>query len=131
MQTNSVADIFDVGKTGDFALTVAGNIDECGIHIWRLVEALYRCDRKELLARPMVDQRLKNRKVTDVLFRHYLRQIFQFFWSVSAFLGLIAELLADCPVERVALRAFGEVDVAETEETVGFFLFLLSVVVTL
>ena len=74
----------------------------------------------------MVDQRLKNRKVADVLFRHHLRQTFQFFWSVSAFLGLIAELLADRPVERVALRAFGEVDVAKAEETIGFFFFFVE-----
>ena len=106
MQTNGVTNIFYISKSRYFTLAVASNIYECGIYIGRLVEALQWCDREELLARPMVDQRLKNRKVADVLIRHRLWQIFQFFWSVGAALSLVTELLADRPVERIDLRTF-------------------------
>ena len=111
MQTKCATHIFYICKLGNLAFTIASNVNQSRIHIRRLIETMQRRDRKELIAGPMIDQRLKDRKIADVLIGHHLRQRLEFFRRIARTFSLFGEFLANLPISGIGLGFFSEIEI--------------------
>ncbi len=67
MQREGVLDVLQVGEFVDFPVGIAGDIDQRPLVIRLSREAMDRHDREELAERPVIEERLENREVADVL----------------------------------------------------------------
>src|SRR5437016_11536236 len=67
MKWKCVAHILQIGELGNFAVRVAGNVDDGALSIRRSGQAMDGHDWKKLTERPMIEKRLKNGKIADVL----------------------------------------------------------------
>jgi hypothetical protein len=84
-----------------------------------------RGDGEELLERPVVEERLEDGEVADVLVGEELVEVVEFLGLVAGFLAaLLGDLFADLPEERLGGGAVLEVEVAEVEERERLLLFL-------
>ena len=58
----------------NFTVGIAGDIDQTPLVDGSFVETLDRNDREELLESPVIDERLKNAKIAEVLFAELFHQ---------------------------------------------------------
>ena len=129
MESEGLADIFEVDEVVDLAVGVAGDVDERRLDGRTLVEAVDRGDREELVQGPVIEQGLEDREVADVLFGQHRIEAGEFVGDVGAVLEVFADLAADVPEEPVGGGSFLQAEVAEAETGVGLLAFLLGVVI--
>src|SRR2546423_15654874 len=67
MKRQGISNIQQVDELGDLAIRVAGNIHNGAITLGRLSQAMNRHDGKELAEGPMIEERLKDGAIADVL----------------------------------------------------------------
>ena len=67
MQRQRVLHILQVDKLADLPVRIAGDVDKCALPFGRCREAMDRHDREKLAERPMIEERLENGEVADVL----------------------------------------------------------------
>ena len=79
MKGQGIAHVQQIDELGNLPIGIAGNIDDGAIAFGRLRQPVNRHDGKELAEGPMIEQRLKDGKVADVL---VAQRGFQFFYFI-------------------------------------------------
>src|SRR5207302_2041385 len=79
MKGKRFANIVEIDVFRDFAVGVAGDVDEGRLELRTFIEPMNGNDREELSERPMIEQRLKDGEVADVLIGELDLQRAQFF----------------------------------------------------
>src|SRR5438105_3944630 len=100
MERQSVADVAQVYEFFDLAIGIAGDVNERAFARRRFVETADRHDRKQLAECPMVQQRLKDRKVAEELIAETVFEFADFLGNVRTAAKTLHDLLADFPIER-------------------------------
>ena len=130
VQRDVVLGVLEIDEGGDFPVGVAGDIGEDGVDGGSFLQAVERGDGEELLERPVVEQRLKDGEVADVLVGEELVEIVELFGLVAGVATFFGDLFADLPIDRFGGGAIFEVEVTEVEEGKRLLLFLECVVET-
>ena len=100
----------------DFAVAVAGDVAEHRVPRRPLVEAVDRHHGKELLDRPTVGHRLKEREIAEVGVREQRVEPFQLFGHEVQLLGQTLDLLADRPKQILGHGSLVERQIAGREQ---------------
>ena len=124
------ADVIEIDVLRDLAVGVAGDVDEGRLELRPLVEAMNRRDRKELPERPVIEQRLEDGEVADVLIGELVVERAQLLGDVARVHAGDEGLhpLRDLPEERLDARLHVEIEQAVLEHRLGLLLDLLQVV---
>src|ERR1700726_1960629 len=120
MKRERVAHVLQIGELGNFAVRVAGNVDDRALPIRRSRQPMDGHDRKELTERPMVEKRLKDGKVADVLIAERRLEFLNFVRHVTQTAMHVDDLLGELPIESVDLRFRFEFEKAEIERFLRF-----------
>src|SRR6266705_3335576 len=86
-----------------------------------------RHDREKLPERPMIEQRLENGKVADVLIPQRNLELLYFFGHKAQAAMHVYNLLCKLPINGLDLRRRFKIKQAEVEHLLRFFLDLLAV----
>ena len=87
-----------------------------------------RHDGKQLAERPVIKQRLKHRKIANVLIAQGRFELLYFVGYVAQAAMHVDDLMRDLPVNGVDLRFGFEIQQAKIERLLRFLLYLLNVV---
>ena len=87
-----------------------------------------RHDREQLAERPVIEQRLEDGEIADVLIAERRLELLHFLRHIAQAAMHVHDLLRELPVERLDLRLRFEIEQAELEHLLRFFLDLLDVV---
>ena len=111
-----------IDEVVDFTIRVAGDIDQTPVLGRGFMEAMDRNDREELFEGPVVDERLKDTKVTEVLAAELLLK-FSYFFGWGATILVKTRDLGDEMPEGVFHAGFGgKIKEAQVEPRGGLFL---------
>ena len=116
VERDVVLRVLEIDERGDFSVGVAGDISEDGVDGGPFLQAVERGDGEELLERPVVQQRLEDGEIADVLVGEELVEIVELFGLVAGVAAFLGDLFADLPIDRFGGGAVFEVEVAEVEE---------------
>ena len=92
------------------------------------VEPVDRHDREQLPERPVIEQRLENGEVADVLIAERRLELLHFLRHVAQALVQGDDLLGELPVDALDLRFALEIEQPEREHLLRLFLDLLRIV---
>src|SRR5207244_12881518 len=67
MKRKGVAHVLQIGELRNFAVGIAGDVDDGALSIRRRSQSMNRHDWKKLTERPMIEERLEHGKIADVL----------------------------------------------------------------
>ncbi|KRO59675.1 MAG: hypothetical protein ABR82_02315, partial [Verrucomicrobia subdivision 6 bacterium BACL9 MAG-120507-bin52] len=110
-----------IDEVVDFTIRVAGDIDQTPVLGRGFMEAMDRNDREELFEGPVVDERLKDTKVTEVLAAELLLK-FSYFFGWGATILVKTRDLGDEMPEGVFHAGFGgKIEEAQVEPRGGLF----------
>ena len=87
-----------------------------------------RHDRKELAERPVIEERLEDGEIADVLIAQRGLEFLHFFRHKAQTAMHVHDLLRELPVNGLDLRFRFEIEQAEVEHLLRFFLDLLDIV---
>ena len=123
------ANIVEIDVFRDFAVGIAGDVDEGRLELRTFIEPMNRNDREELSECPMIEQRLKDGEVADVLIGELDLQRAQFF---GHFAGIHAaneclHPLGDLPEQRLDARFDVEIEDAVLEHRLRLLFDLLQI----
>src|SRR5256714_6673031 len=90
-----------------------------------------RHDWEKLTERPVVEERLENGKVADVLVAERSLELFDFVRHITQSAMHVDDLLRELPVKRIDLRLRFELEMTEGECFLRLFFDLLNIVQTL
>ena len=130
VQCHIILHILEIDEAGDLAVGVAGDVGEDGVHRRAFLEAVERGHGEELFERPVVEERLEDGEVADVLVGEEFFELAELLGLVTGFRSLLVDLRADLPEEAFGGGAVLEVEVAEFEKRVRLLLLLHGVVET-
>ena len=116
VERDVVLRVLEIDERGDFSVGVAGDISEDGIDGGSFLQAVERGDGEELFECPVIQQRLEDGEIADVLVGEELVEIVELFGLVAGIAAFFGDLLADLPIDRFGGGAVFEVEVAEVEE---------------
>src|SRR5206468_2819120 len=131
MKRERLAHILQIGELGNLAVGIAGNVNNRALSVRRSRQAMDWHDWKKLTERPVIEERLEDGKVADVLITQRCLQVFHFLGYKLQPAVHVRDLLGELPIEGVDLRFRFEFEQAEVERFLRFFLDLLDVVQTL
>src|SRR5216684_1863674 len=124
------ADVMEIDVLRHLAIGIAGDVDQGRLELRPLIEPVDRHDGEELAESPMIEQRLEDGEVADVLIGELDLEVPQI---LGHFLGIHLlhdglQLLRDLPEELLDSRLRVEVQQAELEHVLGLLLDLDDVV---
>ena len=93
-----------IGELRDLAVGIAGDVHDHSVAIRRCVEPMNRHDRKQLAERPVIEQRLENREIADVLVAEGRFELLDFLGNETQAAMHVHDLLRELPVDGVDLR---------------------------
>ena len=128
MQRQRVAHVLEVDELGDLAVRVAGDVDQRPVAIRRRVQPVNRHDREELPERPVIEQRLEDGKIADVLVAQRGLEFLHFLGHITQPSVYGDDLLRDLPVNAFDLRFAHQLEQPEIEHLLRFLLDLLRIV---
>src|SRR6266481_3800294 len=115
MEGERIAHVLKIGKLGNFTVGITSDVNDCTLSIRRSRQAMNRHDRKKLTERPMVEQRLEDRKIADVLIAKRSLELLYFVRQVAQTAMHGDDLLRELPIKGVDLRFRFEFEQAEVE----------------
>ena len=130
VERDVVLGVLQIDEAADLAVGVARDVGEDGVDRGLFVEAMEWGDGEKLLERPVIEKRLEDREIADVLVGEELVEIVEFLGLIAGFLAFFGDLFADLPKQGFGGGAVFEVEVTEIKERQRFFLFLRGVVKT-
>ena len=107
--------VLEVDELVDVAVRIAGYVNERRVIGRLFVQPVNRHDREELIDRPVVGHRAKDREVAQVLRRKNLLQVVELFFLQLGGLGELRRARADFPEQHFAFGAVFEADQPEVE----------------
>ena len=81
-----------------FAVGIAGDVHQRAVAIWRSSEPMDRHDREKLPERPVIEQRLEDGKVADVLIAQRDFEFLHFIGHIAQAAMHVDDLLRELPV---------------------------------
>src|SRR5205807_5894494 len=103
VERQRVAHVLQIGKLGNLAIRIAGDIHERSLSIRRGGQPMNRHDWKKLAERPVIEERLEDGKITDVLIAERSLELFDFFRNITQSAVHVHDLLRELPIKRVDL----------------------------
>src|SRR6267378_642613 len=67
MQRKGIAHVLEIGELGNFSVRIAGDVDDRALSIRTRGQPMDRHDWKKLAVRPMLEERLEDGNIADVL----------------------------------------------------------------
>ena len=131
MQRQRPPDAAAIDELIDLAVGIAGDVAQHAHPVRPLVQPMDRHDREELLDRPAVGHRLKEREVAEIGVGQRLVEALEVFGQLVQRLGELPELHADRPIQVLGERALLERQIAAREQVHRHVERLLGVVVAL
>src|SRR5437763_1622640 len=119
------------GRCVQATVAVACDVHYRAVSVWRRSEPMDRHDREKLTERPVIEQRLEHREVANELIGQGNFEVLDFVGHITQAAMHVYNLMRDLPVNGVDFRLRFEIEQAEIERLLRFFLYLLNIVQTL
>ena len=129
MQRQRIAHVAQVDELVDRAVGIAGDIHQRAFARGPFVQPLDRHDREKLAERPMVEQRLENGKIAEVLVTEGIFELLDILGNKLLSLETGDDIAADLPIKILDLRLVRQVQHAEREHMLGVLAAFKRVVV--
>src|SRR5207248_5562036 len=127
MQRQRLLHILEVDELRDLAIRIARDVNDHAVAIWGTGESMDRHNGKKLTERPVIEQRLENGKIADVLIPQRDFKLFYFLRHKAQTAMHVHDLLRKLPVNGLDLRFRFQIEQPEIEHLLRFFLDLLAV----
>src|SRR5579872_209637 len=130
VERNRFADVVQIDVLLHFSVGVARDVDERRLELRPLVQAMNGHDREELPEGPVIEERLEDGEIADVLIGQLRLERLQILGHFAG-VGLLHDHLnffGDLPEQRLHARFDVEVEQAELEHRLRLFFDLLEVV---
>src|SRR5256714_8982622 len=127
MERQRLLHILEVDELRDLAIRIARDVNDHAVAIGRSGKPMDRHNRKKLAERPVVEQRLENGKIANVLIPQRDLKLLYFLRHKAQTAMHVHDLLRKLPVNGLDLRFRFQVEQAEIERLLRFFLDLLAV----
>ena len=131
VQRQRVAHVAQVNELVDLAVGIAGDVHQRGFARGALVQAADRHDGEQLVERPVVEQRLEDGEIAEVLVAEAVFELADFLRHVGLAFEALDHGAADLPVEVLDLGLVRQIQHAEREHVLGVLLALQRVVIGL
>ena len=128
MERKRVAHVLQVDELRDFAVGIASDVHDHAVAIGRRGQPMDRHDREQLSKGPMIKKRLEHGKIADVLIAQRSLELFYFLRHVAQTAMHVDNLLGELPIDGLDFCFRFEIEQAEVEHLLRFFLDLLDVV---
>src|SRR5258707_12655730 len=128
MKGQGVSNIQQVDELGNLAIRVACDVHNGAVALGRLGQAMNRHDGKELAEGPMIEERLKDGEIADVLIAQRSFELLYFVRDKSQTAMHADDLGGPLPVSAIDLCCCHEVERCKAESLLGLFFDLRDVV---
>src|SRR6266571_3480645 len=127
MERQRLLHILEVDELCDLAIRIARDVNDHAVAIGGSGESMDRHNGKKLTERPVIEQRLKNGKIADVLIPQRDLKLLYFLRHKAQTAMHVHDLLRELPINGLYLRFRFQIEQAEIEHLLRFFLDLLAV----
>src|SRR6266700_5848852 len=127
MERQRLLHILEVDELCDLAIRIARDVNDHAVAIGGSGESMDRHNGKKLTERPVIEQRLENGKIADVLIPQRDLKLLYFLRHKAQTAMHVHDLLRKLPVNGLDLRFRFHIEQPEIEHLLRFFLDLLAV----